>query len=171
MKYGVWWVSVDKKEQKEYFDSETARMEKIKELMGMKLPWKLIPERGPEKATTARDVLRIVDEMVEPLTGPGTCDCKNFSPDAMSCKTGCRVVVNLPDDAPIDAGERCPYFGDQHNCACYAVSESKIKEAGIKDTTFYPHYQDLEAELEKLQTRAEEIRKELADLRDKAKNA
>ena len=63
MKYGVWWVSVDKKEQKEYFDSETARMEKIKELMGMRLPWKLIPERGPEKVTTARDVLKLAEQI------------------------------------------------------------------------------------------------------------
>ena len=99
MKYGVWWVSVDKKEQKEYFDSETARMEKIKELMGMKLPWKLIPERGPEKVTTARDVLRMVEEAEEGetykpqpyctqprLMGEGceTCSLSNYGRDCQN---------------------------------------------------------------------------------------
>jgi len=61
MKYGVWWVDRDQKEQTEYFDSEDARRNKIKELMGQNLRWKIIPEHRAE-VTTARDVLKLVEE-------------------------------------------------------------------------------------------------------------
>jgi len=65
MKYGVWWIDADQKEQKEYFDTEDARMAKVKELMATNLPWKLIPEHrvAGSSMTTAKDVLKLVEEI------------------------------------------------------------------------------------------------------------